>query len=202
MTHNQIEYWKLEETKRSNRTNEAENRRHNVATEGESYRHNYATETETNRHNLTTELIDMNKFYEQARSNRANEALTHERNTIESGKLSEMIRSNKANESIKKTQLMESERHNRVTENLGWYGTTMSSGTSIINTRTKDSSSKKGIGTATATTTSTIAGQKALTTTAKAGKKGHTINFPFIMTFKDILEMNKITPSKKGDIAL
>lgn len=200
MTHNQIEYWKLEETKRSNRTNEAENKRHNVATEGESYRHNYATETETNRHNMTTELIDMNKFYEQARSNRANEALAHERNTIESGKLSELIRSNKANEYIKTTQLAENERHNRVTENLGWYGTTMSSGTSIINTRTKDLGSRKGIGTATATSTSTIAGQKALTTAARAGKKG--INFPFIMTFKDILEMNKITPSKKGDIAL
>lgn len=202
MTHNQIEYWKLEETKRSNRTNEAENKRHNVATEGETYRHNYATETEANRHNLTTELIDMNKFYEQARSNRANEALTHERNTIESGKLAETIRSNKANESIKKSQLAETERHNQTTEKLGWYDTTLGSGTSIINTRVRDNNNNSAKGRAISTATATIAGQKALTTAAKASKK-KVPKIPFITTFSNLLEMNKIRPNgEKGDIAL
>lgn len=179
MTHNQIEYWKLEETKRSNRTNEAENKRHNVASEGETYRHNYATEGETNRHNLTTELIDMSKYYETVRSNRANEALTGEKNEIERGKLAETAR------------------HNQVSETLGFYDTTMGSGTRVF---TSMNGSKKSVGGAVSTAT------KAATGVAVASQIKKGINrlgkMPFILTTQEILELNTIKPKRrKGDIS-
>lgn len=55
MTRNQIEYWALEENKRSNRANEVERKRNNINVEGETKRSNLARELETNRHNLATE---------------------------------------------------------------------------------------------------------------------------------------------------
>lgn len=55
MTQNQIAYWTLQETKRSNLINEAEQKRSNIAREAENTRSNVAKETELNRSNLIRE---------------------------------------------------------------------------------------------------------------------------------------------------
>lgn len=55
MTQNQIAYWSLQETKRSNQIREGETFRHNVATESETSRHNIAGENELHRHNVVDE---------------------------------------------------------------------------------------------------------------------------------------------------
>lgn len=93
MTHNQIEYWKLRETQRSNRVNEGETKRHNIAGEAETNRsniahevisagtlaentrHNKASENENFRHNAATEN-------ETTRSNRAREYETWRSNVV------------------------------------------------------------------------------------------------------------------------
>lgn len=107
MTRNQIDYWKLQESKRSNLVGEQETQRHNRATEsvqertlGESVRHNVATEGETNRHNLQTEAQSANDLLEKSRSNRAQEEIARQRNAISQGQLLEQQRSNRANEAI------------------------------------------------------------------------------------------------------
>lgn len=96
MTHNQIEYWKLDETKRSNRVNERENQRHNVSTEKETSRHNYATEDTANRN-----------LVESIRSNKARERETN--------------RHNVATEGLSAAGLVESKRHNLVGESQNAY---------------------------------------------------------------------------------
>lgn len=107
MTRNQIDFWKLQESKRSNLANESEARRHNVETEqhnvrvlGETQRHNVAGESETSRHNLQTEAYQANDLLERSRSNRAQEEIARERNTISNMQLLETARSNRANETI------------------------------------------------------------------------------------------------------
>lgn len=55
MTQNQIAYWSLQETKRSNLIREAETERSNKAKETETNRSNVARETETKRSNLVNE---------------------------------------------------------------------------------------------------------------------------------------------------
>lgn len=67
----QVEYWKLQETKR-----------HNVVAEeltrtelAEIARHNLATETETNRHNVVTEKQTDRQIRETIRHNKATEAI-------------------------------------------------------------------------------------------------------------------------------
>lgn len=85
MTHNQINYWNLEETKKHNRQTEqteidklAETSRHNRATEGIDL----SKLTETNRHNLETERqgavslnIESAKVGETQRHNMASERI-------------------------------------------------------------------------------------------------------------------------------
>lgn len=84
MTHNQIEYWKLQEQKRSNAANERENARHNVA-----------SEVETNRSNLAKETISAGTLAEDMRHNRAGESETYRHNMANEN---EATRSNKARE--------------------------------------------------------------------------------------------------------
>lgn len=70
------------ENERSHRAVEAETARHNQAYEQETQRSNLAKELENNRHNVTTETLQYQANTEQARSNRANEALKHEANVV------------------------------------------------------------------------------------------------------------------------
>ena len=97
MTQNQINYWNLKETQRSNLARETETNRHNVASEkfgydtlGETKRHNVASENidlsklnETTRHNKVSENIDLSKLYETSRHNQADEANTAYRNKLQ-----------------------------------------------------------------------------------------------------------------------
>lgn len=118
MTHNQIEYWNLQESKR-----------HNVVTEAETGRHNVATENETQRHNVETEEFNISQLQETQRHNISTEAETNRHNIAteanESAKLSEMNRHNVATEnlsaqdlSIRADQLAETKRHNQASEQL------------------------------------------------------------------------------------
>lgn len=100
MTHNQIAYFQLEETRRANRANESETARHNTSTESETRRHNQVGEGETVRHNLEQEKISLSSLEETKRANRANEAL-------KSGELD-----------IRQSTLRETERHNKADEHL------------------------------------------------------------------------------------
>lgn len=107
MTKNQIDYWNLQELKRSNMARESETASHNREMEqqgraglAESKRHSLATESEATRHNYQTEALGSQDLLERSRSNRANEANTRQRNAIEANKVSETQRSNMANESI------------------------------------------------------------------------------------------------------
>lgn len=100
MTHNQIAYFQLEETRRANRANETETARHNTSTESETRRHNQVGEGETVRHNLEQEKISLGSLEETKRANAANEAL----------KSSEI--------DIRKSTLAETERHNKEDERL------------------------------------------------------------------------------------
>lgn len=63
---------------------ETETNRSNVARESENYRHNFAVESETNRANLATESWRNASLNETIRSNRAQEALSSQRNAIAS----------------------------------------------------------------------------------------------------------------------
>lgn len=94
MTSNQIAYWSLEETKRSNKVNEKETQRANKAREGETNRHNLVTEAETNRHNLAIETLTSQANAEQARHNQATELIAN-------FNAQEAARSNLANEALK-----------------------------------------------------------------------------------------------------
>lgn len=129
MTSNQISYWNLEETKRSNRANETETNRHNVVTEGETNRHNVAMEYETNRHNVQTELLTSQSNAENRRHNEATEMVAN-------FNAQEAQRSHLANENIGRSQidlgysqvglgysqLAESSRHNQATETYNLLG--------------------------------------------------------------------------------
>lgn len=125
MTHNQIDYWNLQEQKRSN-----------VAQEIETQRSNLAREHETNRHNVETEKFNISQLAEQSRSNRVNEALKAQaqneqaRHNVtsemqEANKLQEQQRHSAVSEyqnaidlNIKNDQLQESKRHNLATESI------------------------------------------------------------------------------------
>nr|AVX53362.1 putative ORF1 [Marmot picobirnavirus] len=98
ITPTQIEYWKLQETKRMN---------------SEQGRHNVVTESETSRHNVATENIETSKLGEVSRHNLASEG-------IETGKLAETTRHNQVSERLGFGNLQESVRHNQQTENIGY----------------------------------------------------------------------------------
>lgn len=112
MTSNQIDYWELQESKRSNRANEKETNRHNTT-----------TEKETNRHNVATESIDLSKLAETTRHNKATEGIQSRQNDISLLQLSETSRHNLATEgltgrdlNIQAGALAESIRHNKASE--------------------------------------------------------------------------------------
>lgn len=75
MTHNQIDYARLQEESRAHRATEFETNRNNVVMATETNRHNMVTEQETNRHNVSTEN-------ETNRHNLASESNDQQRNII------------------------------------------------------------------------------------------------------------------------
>lgn len=102
MTRNQIAYWELQESKRSNRARETETHRTNLAQETETNRANLARETETNRSNLARErqaAIDSARSYDLGLQN-----------------LRETIRNNTANQKLRSQELAEQKRHSVVGE--------------------------------------------------------------------------------------
>lgn len=121
MTRNQIEYWKLQETQRSNleyerqgREQLAETKRSNLARETETNRSNLARETETHRANLMHEYqVDLQRRQdayftlrnqiETNRSNLAQEKIAKQRND-------EQHRTNVANENIRLIQALTNQR--------------------------------------------------------------------------------------------
>lgn len=126
MTHNQINYWTLQESTR-----------HNLASEGETQRHNLASENietgklqETSRHNLATENIDISKLAETSRHNLASEgqgymqlAETHRHNVSEEAIGSAQAKAalqnadtNAYNANTNRLVANETNRHNTVTE--------------------------------------------------------------------------------------
>lgn len=143
MTHNQIDYWTLQEEKRHNVVGENENIRHNVVTENETKRHNVAgenfnimnlqetarhnlvTENETTRHNLATEDIGYGNLElgyrnlgEQTRHNMATENISAGNLALGYANLGELTRHNKVGESANWASIYESKRHNRANEGL------------------------------------------------------------------------------------
>lgn len=140
MTRNQIEYWRLSETRRANRAIEQHNRNvlaYNYAVLEETKRSNLAREAETSRSNRARETqnrldSDRNLMF-QLRQMNENERANRAKEKISSNQLDETIRSNKANELIRanqaSAQLMnamtqsrsqaETERSNRERESLG-----------------------------------------------------------------------------------
>nr|AVX53773.1 putative ORF1 [Marmot picobirnavirus] len=112
MTNNQIQYWALQENRRSNKARELETTRSNLAREGETYRHNVVSENidlgnlnEAIRHNQVTER-------ETERSHRANEDLGWANVSIEAQGQREQARHNYSQE-------RETAAHNRETEKQG-----------------------------------------------------------------------------------
>lgn len=148
MTNNQINYWNLKETNRSNLEKErqgrdviAETGRHNRATEAidlgkleETQRHNRVTESqtdrslsETERSNKVREQLAGLEYAEKVRSNQAQEALRGVDLNINRDKVDEEIRHNLAYERLQSTDLnikdasqKENARHNVASEALAW----------------------------------------------------------------------------------
>lgn len=71
MTRNQIEYWSLQERKRSNLANEAEAARSNRAKES----YNLRDLAEKQRHNTQTEVLNLLGVEEEVRKNKASEGI-------------------------------------------------------------------------------------------------------------------------------
>lgn len=78
MTQNQINYWKLQEERRSNLAQEGETKRSNLAKEYETNRSNLAKETETHRSNMASEGVAFGNLSEAQRSHQAQEALAQQ----------------------------------------------------------------------------------------------------------------------------
>lgn len=132
MTTNQVAYWALRETQRSNLARETETNRSNLINEAETHRANVARETETNRANLAQEGLaaernqisrdelnetrraNLARESETSRSNLARETEQHRTNrvheTLENRRNKEQVRSNKAKEK-------ETHRANKASEN-------------------------------------------------------------------------------------
>lgn len=144
MTKNQIEYQKLQESKRANRAQEAETKRANLmneelirsrdtatldlrgrelqetqrsnqAREAESFRSNLARESENYRHNVAQER-------ETSKHNRAQEELGYANISLGYSNLVETRRSNQANERIRESELLERQRSNLANEAIGRRG--------------------------------------------------------------------------------
>lgn len=113
MTKNQIDYWRLQEEKRSHAATEGETKRSNLAKEAENYRSNLARETETHRANVVSEGIAFGNLSEATRSHMANEGIAQ-------ANLEETVRHQMATESeTQRSNLakeMENYRHNSAVE--------------------------------------------------------------------------------------
>lgn len=150
MTKNELAYWDLQESKRSNLARETETNRNNVAVENETKRANLAREKETNRSNqvreiqnrldsersfrLQTATLDQRKyeFYvnsqlanrqqvEIERSHRESEAVQRQQALTQSSAQQESRRTNLANEQIKRDQLEVTIGQNRVSNSQRAY---------------------------------------------------------------------------------
>lgn len=115
MTHNQIEYWKLKETARSNKAQERETNRSNLAREFETERSNRANEALKAEGNVINQLHFERADAETARSNRARE--------------NEQARSNLAQEALK----AESNQNERARVILGYDTNRTNTGIAQIN---------------------------------------------------------------------
>lgn len=210
MTHNQIEYWNLQETQR-----------HNLAGEGETKRHNVAGETETNRHNVATETVEIGKLNETVRHNtvteRESERHNRESENIGYGQLNESIRHNTVTEGIQRmdaqtraNQLAESVRHNKAAESIDRLGVTSGAirdtskaasewiSTPTIRTVTTKSKNSKGSKTKYDKTKKVVPVGGGITAGVKSAVKRFT-NFDPLLVPKTIFERNTIKPnSKKG----
>lgn len=111
LTHNQIEFWKLQEDKQHNRATEAENARHNLSTERQTDR----SIIETIRHNKAGESLTAKNLNETIRHNRIGEVETQRHNVAVE---TETNRTNLVNEGIKSANLTEYVRHNKKMEGL------------------------------------------------------------------------------------
>lgn len=212
MTHNQIEYWNLQETQR-----------HNLAGEGETKRHNVAGETETNRHNVATETVEIGKLNETVRHNtvteRESERHNRESENIGYGQLNESIRHNTVTESIQRMdaqtradQLAESVRHNKAAESIDRLGVTSGAIGNVTKAASEWISTPKRTTVTTTTKNKNSKGSKSETEkTRKVVTTGGGIaagiksaakrfsNFDPLLVPKTIFERNTIKPnSKKG----
>ena len=210
MTHNQIEYWNLQETKR-----------HNVVGETETQRHNVAGETETNRHNVATEAVDIGRLNETVRHNtvteRESERHNRESENIGYGQLNESIRHNTVTEGIQRMdaqtradQLQETIRHNKAAESIDRLGTTSGSIKNVTDAaskwisspvvKTTTTESGKGKNEKTKTVKKVIPTGGGLAAGIKAATRKVTSFDPFFFVPKDLIEINKLKPnSKKGE---
>lgn len=139
MTRNQIEYWRLQETERSNRVNEQHNRNvlaYNYQVLAETRRSNLAREAETRRSNIAREkqnLLDSNRNFElQKRSQEETQRHNRAVEQLNAQAQLETTRSNKAREqlqaqanaiqassmTLKSNELNETVRRNKANEQL------------------------------------------------------------------------------------
>lgn len=134
MTTNQINYWSLQERRRSALVTEAETERHNRAVEevsrgeleeksrsnleqerirwgelAETTRHNSQVESESHRHNVAQERYNAQSLGETVRHNTMTERQA-------ANELAEHSRHNLADEQIRTSQVTETNRHNVATE--------------------------------------------------------------------------------------
>lgn len=130
MTHNQIDYWKLQESIRHNRKTEDQT---DVANQ-ETYRHNVSYEGETVRHNRATETVSQGSLAETVRHNQAAERVTFgelsEKNRHNVAVEKETTRHNVSDESTKRGELAEKVRHNTEEEAIGYINAGANAGRS------------------------------------------------------------------------
>lgn len=110
MTHNQIDYWNLQESKQHNRATEREQALSRRSTDRHYQRQdaiNAKSQEEAARANRAKEGIDISKLLELTRSNQANEALKNIDLNISQQKANEQERSNKQNELLKQLEVQE-----------------------------------------------------------------------------------------------
>nr|AVX53670.1 putative ORF1 [Marmot picobirnavirus] len=148
----QLDYWNLQESKRANKARESQQ----ASELGESMRHN-----------RESEAIEYGKLGEAKRSNLAREAETNRSNLAREG---ESHRANVANETIKYSELGESMRHNRATEETQRTSAAASKQSAAASAEQaavqRDKFNREQYG----TTTINIGGQKVVVPTQVAGE--------------------------------
>lgn len=134
MNYNQIEYWKLQETKRANLAKEGLTDRQLTESERSNRMNEYLTGTrdaETARSNKAKESLTSTQIKETQRSNLAQERLKHESNL-------ETKRSNLANEQIKRDTNKETNRANLAKESLSGRTISETERSNLANEELKD----------------------------------------------------------------